>query len=137
LGRRAVLLTGREAANTPAALPKSVIAVPYAPHAAVFARARVVVHQGGIGTTAEAMRAGRPSLVVPYSHDQPDHARRWRCLGLAANLARESYGAESAARAIQKLLDDPSYAVRAAEVGRRVASENGVVAAADAIEELR
>jgi UDP:flavonoid glycosyltransferase YjiC (YdhE family) len=77
LGRRAVLLTGRDPRNQPVGeLPAGVIAVPYAPHAAVFPRAAVVVHQGGIGTTGEAMRAGRPMLVVPYSHDQPDHAAR-------------------------------------------------------------
>jgi UDP:flavonoid glycosyltransferase YjiC (YdhE family) len=136
LGRRAVLLVGRDPENVPAALPASVLAVPYAPHAAAFARARVVVHQGGIGTTAEVMRAGCPSLVVPYSHDQPDHARRMRRLGIARNLARESYHARSAAREIQKLLENPGYALRAAEIGRRVASENGVLNAADAIDEL-
>ncbi len=136
LGQRAVLLVGRDPENLPTTLPQGVIAVPYAPHAAVFSRARVVVHQGGIGTTAEVMRAGCPSLVVPYSHDQPDHARRLRRRGLAGNLARESYTAKSAARAIQTLIDDPGYATRAAEIGRRVRVEDGVRHAADSLEEL-
>jgi UDP:flavonoid glycosyltransferase YjiC (YdhE family) len=74
--------------------------------------------------------------VVPYSHDQPDHARRTRRLGIARNLARESYHARSAAREIQKLLEDPGYALRAAEIGRRVRLEDGVRHAADSLEEL-
>lgn len=136
LGQRAVLLVGRDPANLPGSLPPNVLAVPYAPHAPAFSRARVVVHQGGIGTTAEVMRAGRPSLVVPYSHDQPDQARRLRRLGIATNLARESYQAASAARAIRRLLDDPGCAARAAEIGARVRAEDGVGCAADAIEAL-
>lgn len=58
LGRRAVLLIGRDPRNKPKTeLPAEVIAIEYAPHAAIFPRACVVVHQGGIGTTGEAMRA--------------------------------------------------------------------------------
>lgn len=39
-------------------------------------RALANIHQGGIGTTAQALRAAKPMIVVPYSHDQPDNARR-------------------------------------------------------------
>ena len=76
LGVRAVLLIGDDPANRPRrALPPRLLALPYAPHAALFPRAALVVHQGGIGTTAEALRSGKPMLVVPHSHDQPDNAR--------------------------------------------------------------
>jgi UDP:flavonoid glycosyltransferase YjiC (YdhE family) len=76
LGMRAVLLTGGFAANQPVRLPDGVLVVDRAPHQLLFPRARVVVHQGGAGTTAQALRAGRPMLVVPHSHDQPDNAAR-------------------------------------------------------------
>jgi UDP:flavonoid glycosyltransferase YjiC (YdhE family) len=123
LGRRAVLLVGRDPRNRLAdRLPRGVIAVPYAPHAAVFPRASVVVHQGGIGTTGEAMRAGRPMLVVPYGHDQPDHAARLTRLGLARRVPRARYDAATAAREIRLLLEDASYAARAAETGAVTAS---------------
>jgi rhamnosyltransferase subunit B len=132
LGRRAVLLVGRNPANRPKGeLPEGVIVVPYAPHAAVFPRASVIVHQGGIGTTGEAMRAGRPMLVVHYSHDQPDHAVRLTRLGVARGVPRESYNSGTAAREIQTLLQDKKYADRAADVGVRVRSETGVVTACD------
>ena len=137
LGQRAVLLVGRDPRNQPLGeLPPGIIAVPYAPHAAVFPRASVVVHQGGIGTTGEAMRAGRPMLVVPYSHDQPDHAARLKRLGVARTIPRESYNSASATREIAALLRDKSYADRAAGVGARVRSETGLVRACDLLERL-
>jgi len=132
LGRRAVLLVGKDPVNQPTGkLPPDVIAVPYAPHAAVFPRACVVVHQGGIGTTGEAMRAGRPMLVVPYSHDQPDHAARLTGLGVARYVNRDRYNSAIAAAEIETLLADNSYAERAAELGIRVRSESGAVTACD------
>lgn len=137
LGQRAVLLVGRDPRNQPVGkLPPGVIAVPYALHSAVFPRASVVVHQGGIGTTGEAMRAGHPMLVVPYSHDQPDHAARLNRLGVARSIPRERYNATAAAREIAALLRDTSYADRAAEVGARVRAETGLTTACDLLEEL-
>ena len=58
------------------------VAVVRAPHAALFPRAALVVHHGGIGTLGQALRAGRPMLVVPWSHDQPDNASRVARLGV-------------------------------------------------------
>lgn len=137
LGRRAVLLIGSDPANrSKAALPPGVIAVPYAPHAAVFPRACVNVHQGGIGTTGEAMRAGRPMLVVPYSHDQPDHAYRLMKRGVARSIPRHKYNAATAAREIGILLQDRSCAERAADMGARVRAENGAHTACDLLESL-
>lgn len=130
LGCRAILLVGRDPRSArPENLSPSVLAVPYAPHAAVFPRASVVVHQGGIGTTGEAMRAGRPMLVVPYSHDQPDHAARLARLGVARSIPRERYGARLAAREIAALLADARLTARAAELGERVGRETGTATA--------
>jgi rhamnosyltransferase subunit B len=137
LGLRAVLLVGRDPRNTPVRkLPPGVIAVPFAPHAAVFPRAGVVVHQGGIGTTGEAMRAGRPMLVVPYGHDQPDHAARLTRLGVARCVPRERYTSAIAARELQLLLSDNGYAQRAADLGDRVRKETGVRTACDLLTRL-
>jgi UDP:flavonoid glycosyltransferase YjiC (YdhE family) len=137
LGRRAVLLVGRDPRNQPTGeLPPGAIAVPYAPHAAVFPRGCVVVHQGGIGTTGEAMRAGRPMLVVHYSHDQPDHAARLSRLGVARGVPREKYNAAIAVREIQTLLQDRRYVDRAAEIGARVRSETETASACDLLSRL-
>ncbi len=81
LGRRAVLLIGTGTRNLPAYLPKDVFACEYARFSELFPRAAAIVHQGGVGTTGQAMRSGRPMLVIPYSHDQFDNAARVRALG--------------------------------------------------------
>ena len=80
-GVRAVLLVGTDARNVPQTQSASLCVARYAPYSKLFPRASLIVHQGGVGTTAQAMQAGRPMLVMPYSHDQPDNARRMRRLG--------------------------------------------------------
>ena len=137
LGQRAVLLVGRDPRNQPVGkLPPGVLAVPYAPHSGIFPPASVVVHQGGIGTTGEAMRAGRPMLVVPYSHDQPDHAARLTRLGVARSIPRERYNAKIAAHEIAALLGDKSYAERGSEIGAHVRTETGLATACNLLEDL-
>ena len=135
LGRRAVLLVGSDDRNLPKRkLPGTICVARYAPYSQLFPRASVLIHQGGIGTTAQALRAGRPMLVMPYSHDQPDNARRVRRLGVAEVLARKNYKAKPAAERISRLLSDPAYQTRASAVAAKVQSENGTVAACDALE---
>jgi rhamnosyltransferase subunit B len=136
LGRRAVLLTGNDPRNQPTTVPDGAIACDYAPFTALFPRAAAIVHQGGVGTTAQAMRAGRPMLVMPYSHDQPDNADRVCRLGIARTIAKHRYTPARAAAALKELLDDPVGLERAAEVGRQVRAEDGVGNACDAIEAL-
>lgn len=135
LGMRAVLLCGPEGRNRPAdALGEDALAVDYAPHSDVFPRAAAIVHQGGIGTTGQALAAGRPMLVIPYSHDQPDNAARCRRLGIARVLARRDYRAARVAAELRALLGDPGTARRAREVGERVRAEDGATVAALALE---
>ncbi len=134
LGRRALLLTGPDRQGLPDPLPDWALAIPYAPHAQVFPRACAVVHQGGAGTTGQAMRAGRPMLVVPFAHDQPDNAARMQRAGIAAALPIGRYTAPRAAGLLRALLADARMAARAELVARRVQAEDGIGAACDAIE---
>jgi UDP:flavonoid glycosyltransferase YjiC (YdhE family) len=134
LDRRAVLLTGLYRQNLlPPAVPSSVIAVDYAPHALLFPRAAAVVHHGGIGTVGEALRAGRPMLVMPFAHDQPDNAARVERLGVARVLPRRELSADALAAELGALLPDDEYARRAEEVGQIVGGEDGLGVACDAL----
>jgi UDP:flavonoid glycosyltransferase YjiC (YdhE family) len=138
LGQRAVLLIGADDRNLPKRrLPESICIARYAPYSKIFPRASVIIHQAGIGTTAQALRAGRPMLLMPYSHDQPDNARRVRRLGVAEVLGRKQYKAKPAARLIAQLLSDDAYRARAIAVAEKVAGENGTVTACDALEAVR
>ena len=137
LNRRAVLLIGREPANRPAgSLPPGVAVFDYAPFSEIFPRAAVIVHQGGVGTTAQALRSGRPMLVVPFAHDQPDNAARAVRLGVARQLSRAQYQSRRVAAELRKLLDEPAYTTSAAQVSHRIQSEDGVSAVCDALEQL-
>jgi rhamnosyltransferase subunit B len=132
LNRRAVLLIGKNVLS--ANLSDSIISVNYAPYSQLFSRACAIVHQGGIGTTAQALRAGRPTLVMPYSIDQPDNAARVERLGTSQTVSRKQYVAERVAKQLGELLENPNYAARAAEVGAIIRAEDGVKVACDAIE---
>lgn len=134
LGVRALLLAGSKD-NLPPQLAPGVAAFDYAPYSAVFPRAAAIVHQGGVGTTGQAMRAGVPVLIMPYSHDQPDHAARMEKLGIGLQISRSHYKASPAARILRQLLQNPEYSRRATQVGQQVRRENGVAAACDALEE--
>lgn len=136
LGQRAVLLTGSPEmrARLRADLPATIHCVDYAAHAELFPRAAVIVHHGGIGTSSEALRSGRPMLVVPHGFDQPDNAARLQRLGVAEILPARRYRADRAAGLLHRLLHDPSYGTRAALAGVTMRDENGAVRAADVIE---
>lgn len=137
LGVRGVLLTGGFAENRPKdALPSDVLLVDRAPHQLLFPRARAIVHQGGIGTTAQALRSGHPMLVVPHAHDQPDNAFRVMNLGVSRTLYPRRYTAVRVARELGALLSDARYQDRSAAVANVVKAEGGAEAAAEAIERL-
>jgi rhamnosyltransferase subunit B len=133
LGRRALLLVGENASALRAQVPTSVGVFNYAPHTLVMPRASVIVHQGGIGTTGQALRAGRATLVVPFGQDQPDNARRVVELGVGRTISRGRYTAERLIRELS-LLANPAYEVRARAISARIAAERGVETACDAIE---
>jgi rhamnosyltransferase subunit B len=136
LGRRAVLLVGRQADNRPIDPGRDIMAVDFAPHRALFARAAAIVHQGGAGTLHQALASGHPMLVVPHAHDQPDNAHRAQRVGVARTLYPKRYAPEALVRELAPLVDDPAYQRRAAEVGAVVRAEDGVGRACDAIERL-
>jgi UDP:flavonoid glycosyltransferase YjiC (YdhE family) len=136
IGVRAVLLVGSDDRNLPAMRDANLCIARYAPYSKLFPRASMIVHQGGVGTTAQAMQAGKPMLVMPYSHDQPDNAQRVRRLGIAGVIRREDYTAERAARRIRRMLEHPRFAARAAQIGAQVRQENGLQRACDALETL-
>ena len=137
LGVRAVLLIGGDPRNRPAQdLPDSICVEEYAPYSALFSRAAMVVHQGGVGTVAQCLRAGKPMLIMPYSHDQPDNARRMRRLGVARVMERSLYTAARVAAALRAMLADGLLAARALEVAAQIKDEEGVSLACDALDEL-
>ncbi len=137
LGVRAVLLTGPDPTNLPrTALPPEIFCAAFAPYSLLFPRAAAIVHQGGVGTMAQALRAGKPMLVMPYSHDQPDNARRVRRLGVARVVTRRQYRAERVAHLLRGLLHQPRFYEKARSTAELLAGEDGLAQACDALERL-
>lgn len=136
LNRRAVFLIGKDERNQLGNLPGTMLAVDYAPYSELFPRAAAIVHQGGAGTTGQVLRAGKPCIVVPFSHDQPDHAARLNRLGMSETVNRHGYRAEVVARALKRILDNSSYAQKAARIGEQVRAEDGVRTACEIIERV-
>ncbi len=134
LGRRALLLLGKNL--PPPDLPPTILAWDYLPYAQIFPHAAVVVHQGGVGTTAQALRAGCPMLIVPFAHDQFDNAARIVRLGVGRSLSRQRYSAANCARTLAPLLGDPRIAQLATELGRRIHAERGVFLTCNALERV-
>lgn len=137
LGIRAVLLIGTDPRNRlQTALPESICVAEYAPYSELFNRAAMVVHQGGVGTTAQCLRAGKPMLIMPFSHDQPDNGRRMLRLKVARVIQRGNYTPFRVARRLRAMMADPLIARRSESVAKRLSHEDGVRTACDALEKL-
>jgi rhamnosyltransferase subunit B len=132
-GRRALLI-GADPRAVPSA--PDLLAVRYAPYSEVFPRAAVIVHQGGSGTTGQAMQAGRPQLFVPFGWDQPDNAARLVRQGCALTLPRSRYTAERAARMLERMITNPLFEQRAGAIQKEMQAEEGLSSACNAIETL-
>ncbi len=130
---RGLLLVGAEE-NRPRQLPSHVLAANYAPYGLVMPRARAVVHQCGIGTLSHALRAGLPSVAVPFAFDQPNNACRLVELGAAELVRPAERNAATMARALDRLLAGAAP-THARKIGGRIKRGDGVAAACTILEE--
>jgi UDP:flavonoid glycosyltransferase YjiC (YdhE family) len=137
LRRRAVLLVGADALPRWAgeARPDAFVES-YAPHALLFPRACAVIHHGGAGSVGQALRAGRPQLIVPFMTDQPDNAARVVRLGAGRSLSRERFTRGRAASELGTLLNTPAYLAAARAAAQAIAYEDGPGGALQAVEEV-
>jgi rhamnosyltransferase subunit B len=134
VGRRCVLIGPSAESVTPSA---NVLVVRSAPYARLFPAACVVVHHGGFGTCAEALRAGQPSLVTPFAFDQYDTAARVHDAGLGRWLVGKAGNAGAVAAELDALLHDTAVRTAARAAAARIAAApDGADRAAELIAEL-
>lgn len=134
LGRRCVLIG--PSADAVAPTPNAMV-VPSAPYARVFPAASVVVHHGGFGTCAEALRAGKPSLVTPFAFDQFDTAARLHDAGLGRWLVGKANRTGAMAAALDSLLRSAPPRAAARDAAAKIAAApDGAERAAELIEAL-
>jgi sterol 3beta-glucosyltransferase len=132
-GLRGILDLG-EGGVVPGPLPKTMLAVRDVPHAWLFPRVAAVVHHGGAGTTGAGLTAGRVTVVVPTTSDQPFWGCRVHALGVGPKpIPVRRLNAEDLAQAVSVATTDKAMMATAEELGRRLRSEDGVGAAVDRI----
>jgi len=106
LGRRGILLSAFPE-QIPGDLPPSVRWFEYVPFRRLLPHAAALIHHGGVGSMAEALRAGVPQVIVPMAHDQFDNAMRIEALGVGRSVPRSGYGSRRVAKCIAGLLAEP------------------------------
>ncbi len=135
LGRPGMLLVGRSGL-TITGVPGDVRTFTYLPFSRVMPRCACIVHHGGIGTTAQALRSGRASVVCAHAHDQHDNAARVDRLGVGVRMTAKGVSPASLCRAIARAIDDRDMNERARALGAAIAREDGGSAAVALIESL-
>jgi rhamnosyltransferase subunit B len=135
VGARAMLVTNHPA-QLPRTLPPGIQAFPYLPFSRVMPRCAAAVYHGGIGTLAQAVRAGVPHLVVANAHDQPDNGQRIERLGLGLTLDEHRLSARAATRAVADLVASEDTRRRCREFAPRIDSQASCLAACSRIEAI-
>ena len=132
---RVVLLTGWGALDESGVDDDSVLVTSSAAHAWLFPRVSATVHHGGAGTTGAALRAVRPTVIVPFGADQPFWAGRAHRLGVSPDPIRRTRLTEDRlTEALHRALTDTEMQCRARELGARLQQDWGPQAAVDVIE---
>jgi len=129
-GQRGILATGWQGMAEFDHLPEDIYVLECIPHSWLFPQVSAVVHHGGAGTTAAGLRAGVPSVIIPYSNDQFAWGRRVYELGVGSKpVPRKKLSMEKLSQAIDFVLRR-KIKETAREVGRQIQSENGAELAA-------
>ncbi|MBP6440797.1 MAG: glycosyltransferase family 1 protein [Caldilineaceae bacterium] len=133
-GQRGLLLTGWGGMRVQD-VPDSVFVVDAAPHHWLFPRMAAVVHHGGAGTTAEGLRAGAPTVIVPFVFDQPFWGARVNALRLGPKpIPQKQLTADRLAHAIRIAVTDAGMQQRARSFGAAMRAENGIDNAVQVVE---
>src|SRR5258706_401740 len=132
MDRRAIFLTPF-ADQVPGDLPPTIRHFEYVPFSLLLHRAAALVHHGGIGTCAQAMKAGVPQLIMPMAHDQFDNASRVETLGVGCSVRSRDLKS-ILAEALSRLIDAENVRARCREVAARLRAANPLSDICDLIE---
>ena len=133
-GQRGIVATGWGGMGG-ADLPDTVFKVEDVPHDWLFERVKAAIHHGGAGTTSASLRAGIPTIVVPFFADQPFWGWRVAESGVGPEpISHRSLRVEQLANAIRRATSDRDMQARAGAMGRRIRGENGIERAVEAFD---
>jgi sterol 3beta-glucosyltransferase len=125
-GQRGIIASGWGGLK-PAELPKNVHLISSLPHSWLFPQMAAVVHHGGVGTTAAGLRAGVPSVLIPFMGDQPFWGQRVAALGVGPKpIPRKKLTSKLLAQAIQESVSNSTMRQKAGELGQKIRAEDGI-----------
>ena len=134
LSKQRAILLGGWGMDSDFNLPDSIYALEAAPHSWLFPQVAAVVHHGGAGTTAAGLRAGRPSVLVPFFGDQPFWGNRIQALGVGPKpILRSKLTAKRLAESITQAVTDQAMRNQAADLGKKIRAEDGVAKAVEIV----
>ena len=132
-GQRGIFLIGWGGLSN-VDLPDQVFAIESVPHDWLFSQVAAVVHHGGSGTTAAGLRAGVPSIIVPFDGDQFFWGQRVAALGLGPQpIPQTLLSTERLVSAIRAVTTNQSMRTRAATIAQQIQSEDGITKAVEII----
>ena len=125
-GQRGILLTGWGGLSN-SDLPDNVFKIDSIPHDWLFPKCAAAVHHGGAGTTAAGLKAGIPTVTIPFFADQPAWGYCVHKLGTGTQpIPQKKVNAEKLAKAIQIATKDENLKNKAKIIGEKIRSDNGV-----------
>ena len=136
LARRGVLLAS-DPGQVPADLPPEIFHCSYAPFGLLLPRAAALVHHGGVGTTAQGLRAGLPQLLAPLGFDQFDNAMRLELLGVGATVARHDRQFDGMTALLRALLCSAPVADACQAAAANFQADNALDIICDTLEALQ
>lgn len=126
-GQRGILLSGWAGIGQGRHLPENVLCIEHVPHTWLFPKLAAVVHHGGAGTTGAGLRSGVPSIITPFTVDQPSWARHVHALGVGpAAIPYRTLTAERLANAIREAVSNQEIRKQAVKIGQKIRTEDGL-----------
>lgn len=134
-GRRGILAT-RFRDLLPDPLPEQVSWFPHLPFVSLLPRLAAVIHHGGMGTLALALRSGTPQLLLAMGADRADNAQRVQRLGVAEYLPPAHWKPERIGEALNRLVSSPSVHERCREMAQRMSADDPAAVIGRLVREL-
>jgi len=135
LGKQALFLT-KFKSHLPNNLPSNIKHVEYIPFSLILPKITALIHHGGIGTSAQALAAAIPQLIMPLNHDQPDNAARLERLGVATSIFPENYTVETVSQKLSYLLNSTKVLTECQNLKKKVDFNKALNATCEVLENL-
>lgn len=126
--QRGILASGWSDSGQRIALPETVYSIGFVPYSWLFPKAAALIHHGGAGTTTAGLKAGRPTIIIPFAFsDQRYWARRVAELGAGPPpVSTRNLTPEQLAQSIDLAIMDEGIKRRAADISQQMQAEDGV-----------